>query len=150
VIRRDPRPNLLVERFACEVCRGSTNTAAVEAMAAALTDARRPRLLVVGGSPNARSELEKLLAGTGVEVQLVDGTVAVSATRADQWVAWADVVVVWGGTQLAHKVSAHFTKPEYSAKRLTLASRGIASLSAAVVEHLEGGRGASRGKRPRR
>ncbi len=147
VIQRDPRPKLLVERFACEICRGSTNTAAVEAMAAALVSAGRPRLLVVGGSPNARRELEKLLSGTGVETQLVDGTVAVSSTRADQWVAWADVVVVWGGTQLAHKVSTHFMRPEYSSKRLTLATRGIASLSAAVVEHLEGGRNRARPRR---
>ena len=147
VIARDPRPKILVERIACEVCRGSSNTAAVEAMAAALVDAGRPRLLVVGGSPNARSELEKLLSGTGVETQLIDGTVAVSSTRADQWVAWADVVVVWGGTQLAHKVSTHFMKPEYSSKRLTLASRGIASLSAAVVEHLEKGRSRARSGR---
>jgi hypothetical protein len=150
VIARDPRPKLVTERFACEVCRGSSNTAAVEAMAAALVDAGRPRLLVVGGSPNARSELEKLLARTGVETQLVDGTVAISSTRADQWVAWADVVVVWGGTQLAHKVSTHFMKPEYSSKRLTLASRGMASLSAAVVEHLEGGRQRPPTRRSRR
>jgi hypothetical protein len=138
----DPRPHARVERAGCQVCEGSPNAGAARAMARALLAAGRPRLLVVGGSPNARAELDLLLAGTGVQAQLVDGTIAIPARRADAWSAGADVIAVWGGTMLDHRVSSHFMGPEYASKRVNPASRGIAALADAIRQHVRGGRAA--------
>jgi len=132
----DPRPRALVDRPACQVCHGSANGAAVAAMAKALKRAGRTSLLVVGGSPNAHAELLRLLDGSDVTLQLVEGTTAVSAKRADSGAESADVIVIWGSTQLAHKVSNQFGAPRYAAKRITVARRGIAALADAVVEHV--------------
>ncbi|MPZ98494.1 MAG: hypothetical protein GEU80_03990 [Dehalococcoidia bacterium] len=132
----DPRPRALVDRPACQVCHGSANGAAVASMARALKRAGRISLLVVGGSPNAHAELQRLLEGSEVALQLVEGTTAIAAKRADSWAESADVIVIWGSTQLAHKVSNQFGAPRYAAKRITVARRGIAALADAVVEHV--------------
>jgi hypothetical protein len=136
----DLRPRALVDKPACEVCGGSDNAAAVARMAAAMQASGRTRLLVVGGGPDSQAELRRLLAGTAVELQIVDGAVAVGARRAQAWAEAADVIAVWGGTILAHKVSSHFTVPAYRPRRVTAMQRGIAALADAVVAHLDGGR----------
>lgn len=83
----DTRPHVRVQRPACQFCGGRPTPTAVREMAAALVDNGRPRLLVVGGSPQSHAELRRLLVGTPVDLRLVEGTVAVSEKRAD---AWAD------------------------------------------------------------
>lgn len=88
----------------CAVCGGSANARAVDRMVAALTRAGSARLCVVGGSPNARTELERLVAGR-LELRLVDGATSRTLQQAQGDLAWADRVAIWGGTILAHKVS---------------------------------------------
>ncbi|MFN7134692.1 MAG: hypothetical protein ACK4N5_21615, partial [Myxococcales bacterium] len=57
--------------------------------------------------------------------------------RAD--LEWADLVLVWGASELDHKVSRHYTDVPPAAKRkvVQLARRGIAALLGAGAEHLE-------------
>lgn len=79
----------------CEFCGGSANQRAVEEMLRACRKRGWTRLCVVGGSPNARSALTKLV-GRDLDLKLVDGTQSRHKTQADSDLAWADVVVIWG------------------------------------------------------
>lgn len=114
----------------CEVCGGSVNRAAVERMVEACRARGWKRLAVVGGSPVTREEIAGLVGGR-LELRMVDGTVATTAKQAAAVVAWADRVLVWGATQLDHKVSVLFRGPNV----LTVRKRGIADLAASLVEH---------------
>lgn len=113
----------------CEVCSGSTNRAAVDGMVEAFHAAGWKRLCVVGGSPNARTELEALV-GSRLELRLVDGTKAQTAAQAKTNVEWADRVANWGGTQLDHKVSTLYSGP----KVVQLAKRSVQELARAMTE----------------
>ncbi len=88
----------------CSVCGGSANGRAVDAMVAAMKRAGLSRLCVVGGSPNLRVELERLVAGR-VELRLVQGVGSRTGRQAQADLAWADRVAIWGGTILDHRVS---------------------------------------------
>ena len=88
----------------CAVCGGSANARAVDEMVAAMQAAGLVRLCVVGGSPNTRVELERLVAGR-VDLRLVDGAEYRHGQQAQSDLAWADRVALWGGTILAHRVS---------------------------------------------
>src|SRR5690606_38461797 len=96
---------------ACEVCGGSANRAAVDGLVEAFGAAGWSRLCVVGGSPGTRTELESLVAGR-IELRLVEGagTKRTSAHAAAD-LAWANLVVIWGGTELDHKVSNLYKGP---------------------------------------
>lgn len=117
----------------CEICGGSTNQRFVEDMVAAFAARGWQRLCVVGGSPNAREELERLVAGR-LELRLVDGTRARTDKEARADLAWSHCVVLWGSTQLDHKVSEHYAGP----KVITVYRRGIAELAKAVVAAARG------------
>ena len=58
---------------ACEVCHGSDTTRATQQMVQDLVATRRTRLLVIGGSPNARTTLRDAVAGTPVTITFVEG-----------------------------------------------------------------------------
>jgi hypothetical protein len=116
----------------CAICGGSANQRAVDAMVAALEAADMSRLCVVGGSPNARVELERLVGGR-LQTRLVDGTVARNAHRAHADLAWADRVAVWGSTMLDHKVSLLYKGP----KVIQFARRSIQALAREVSKSVE-------------
>ncbi len=121
----------------CEVCRGSEGDRALLEMADALVAAGRPRLLVLGGSPSSRTQIRETLRGRPVQLEFVEGDRPTGEKRARELSASADVIVIWGGTILDHKVSQPFADlQEYSAKRITIAQRGAASLARGVIEHL--------------
>ncbi len=82
----------------------SDNGDGVARMVAKLIAANCYRVLVVGGSPTTRSELRDLV-GRSLDLRFVDGTAHRNKRRSKLDVAWADIVVVWGNTQLGHKVS---------------------------------------------
>lgn len=137
-LRGDPRRVVTVLRPACEVCEGGTAGGGVRLMVDALHAAHRTHLLVIGGSPSAHTQLQRLLRGSGITVRLVEGTHAPEASQARAWADAADVVVIWGATILDHKVSAHFERPEHRVKTITIARRGIAALATGVRDHLGG------------
>ncbi len=113
----------------CEVCSGSTNRAAVDEMVEAFRAVGWKRLVVVGGSPNARTEFEALVNGR-LEVRMVDGTRTHTGPQAKKNMDWADRVANWGGTQLDHKVSTLYSGP----KVVQLAKRSVQELARAMTE----------------
>lgn len=115
-------------REECAVCGGSANRRAVDAMVAAFEAAGLRRLCVVGGSPNARAELERLVGGR-LDLRLVDGTGSRTGRQARADVAWADRVGIWGSTQLAHRVSIPYRGPHV----IQMARRSIQELAAEMA-----------------
>lgn len=134
----DPRRVVIVTRPLCEVCEGGTSSGAARLMVDALQAAGRTHLLVIGGSPSAHTQLQRMVRGSGIELRLVEGTHAPEASQARAWADTADVIVIWGATILDHKVSAHFERPEHRAKTITIARRGIVALATGVRDHLAG------------
>lgn len=124
-----------VEPAGCEVCGGSDTARATRGMVAALVAARRTRLLVIGGSPNARRTLRDAVAGSPVSVSFVEGDRPTGTKRARELADAADVVVIWANTQLDHKVSQPFATAA-PAKTFTCARRGVAALADAVAVHV--------------
>lgn len=121
----------------CEVCKGSEGERALLEMADALVAAGRPRLLILGGSPASRTQIRDSLRGRPVDLEFIEGDRPTGEKRARELSAGADVIVIWGGTILDHKVSQPFADlNEYSGKRITIAQRGAASLARGVIEHL--------------
>ena len=139
VARASGREPLLVEpRGYCEHCGGSNNRRAEVAFLESCERHGVRRVVVVGGSPSVREELENKLGGQ-LELRMVDGTERRTAGKAHGDLEWADLVLVWGATELHHKVSAHYTHPgtPYRHKVVHVARRGVASLLDAGITHLE-------------
>jgi len=122
------QPALASDQRHCEVCGGGANGAAVDRMVAAMRRTGWSRLCVVGGSPNSRRELEDLVAKR-VELKLIDGSIARTASQGKTDLDWADRLVLWGGTYLDHKVSRLYRGP----KVIQIAKRGIQHLAEEVV-----------------
>jgi hypothetical protein len=117
-------------QHSCWICHGSANQRAAVDLVDAFGRVGWRRLAVVGGSPNARDELIRLLAGA-LELRLIDGTRSRNQKAADADLAWADHVVIWGSTQLSHKVSKLYE----SARRCSTASRrGVQALCMHLVD----------------
>jgi hypothetical protein len=119
----------------CEVCGGSPVSASLRDMTDACAAAGIRRLVVVGGSPNIRARLEREV-GDVLELRLVDGTVARTAAQARDDLAWADVVVLWGSSELAHKATMAYPVGQPAVVRLV--RRGIPALAREVVRHARG------------
>ena len=121
----------------CEVCGGSDIARNVQQMAQDLVAAGRTRLLVIGGSPNARTTLRNALRGSAVEIEFVEGDRPTGARRAKDLAERADVVAIWANTMLDHKVSQPFATaaPE---KTFTCARRSVAALADEVSRHVRG------------
>ncbi len=134
------QPLLAVAKASCPHCGGSDNSRAARDFVAACARAGTRRLLVVGGSPSVREELRAAL-GSALELRCVDGTERRTHERARGDLEWADLVLLWGATELDHKVSAHYARPPTAqrGKVVHVARRGIAALLTAAVEHLRRG-----------
>jgi hypothetical protein len=122
----------------CQSCGGSDNQRAAADFAQAFG---QRHLVIVGGSPAVWEELTRLFAGK-LELRLVDGTARLTADNAKADLEWADLVLLWGATELHHKVSMHYTNapPPLKRKVLHVVKRGIAALLSAGTEHLRRGR----------
>lgn len=124
---------------ACEVCNGSTNQSEIDRAVEGCLGAGYRRIVVVGGSPGTHKELDALVGGR-LEVRLVSGTERRTGRAARSDLEWADVVVVWGSTELDHQVSKLYTDKK-AANVITCPRRGIAALALTVSEHLRRRRG---------
>ncbi|MCH7790865.1 MAG: hypothetical protein IIB55_07680 [Planctomycetes bacterium] len=113
----------------CEVCGGSINRTAVDRMVGTCESIGWSKLCVVGGSPNTRNELA-VLVDDRLELRLIIGTVSRTRTQADADLVWADKIVIWGQTELDHKVSSLYHGPHV----ILIAKKGIAELASAVCE----------------
>src|SRR6185503_8891791 len=90
-------------RTACASCGGSDNRRAQEALVSACQRAGIRRLVIVGGSPSVREELRDGLSQR-LELRLVDGTERRTLGQARLDLEWADLVLLWGGSELDHRV----------------------------------------------
>lgn len=129
-------------KSACQSCGGSDNQRAEAALIDACRRHNVHRLLVVGGSPAVREELERAL-GTALELRMVDGTERRTQDKAKHDLDWADLALVWGASELHHKVSTLYTQvaPPIRRKVIHVARRGVAALLEAAIEHLDRGGG---------
>ena len=125
-------------RSRCERCGGSNNRRAEAELVEAFRRKGTRRLVVVGGSPAVREELAAALGGK-LELRMIDGTERRTADRARGDLEWADLVLVWGASELHHKVSTLYTQAGGAQRRkvVLVARRGVAALLAAAIEHLE-------------
>lgn len=125
------------DRSCCQGCGGSDNWRASAALIEACRSRSVRRLVVVGGSPSVREELENALGGS-LELRMIDGTERRTADRARNDLEWADLVLIWGASELHHKVSLLYTQasPGLRRKVVMVARRGIAALLSAAIEHL--------------
>lgn len=80
--------------------------AAADRFVAACAKARVQRVLVIGGTPEARASLVTLLAA--LDLRPIDGSSALNDDRANRLADWADVVVLWDQAALHHSVTEHF------------------------------------------
>ena len=119
----------------CDGCGGSAHRVSAQRFLVACRSHGARRIAVVGGTPVTRQSLIPLLPG--IELEPVDGTGNMNAQRGRSIIERNDLVLVWGKTQLDHKVSNHFTGPEDKWKVIVAAKRGIAGLLDAGTMHLE-------------
>ena len=130
-------PLQVTPRGHCAHCGGSDNRRAERAFLEACASAHVRKVVVVGGSPAVREELATL--ERALELRLVDGTERRTSDRARGDLEWADLVLVWGATELHHQVSTHYTSapPPLRRKVLHVPKRGVAALLAAAISHLQ-------------
>jgi hypothetical protein len=122
----------------CQRCGGSDNQRAVTDLVEACTQRGLSKIVIVGGSPAVREELQRLV-GSALELRLVDGTKARPIDQAKADLAWGDVVLLWGATELHHKVSNQYqdsAQGPLKRKLVHVPKRGIAQLLAGAVEHV--------------
>lgn len=125
-------------KSACERCGGSDNRRAATQLIEACQRAAVSRLVIVGGSPAVREELEAAL-GEALSLRMVDGTERRTIDNSKADMQWGDLVLLWGASELHHKVSMQYTnltQPELKAKLVRVQQRGVAALLQAAVDHL--------------
>ena len=131
----DGRLVLAASELTCEVCGGSNNRRAAMAMLRACAAKGVTRLLIVGGVGATRGEVESLLAGTKLELRMIDGASG-RHTRGDAApnLAWAQLLVIWGSSPLPHAVSNTYTveRPR-ELKAITVSRRGVEALCREII-----------------
>ena len=126
---------LPVDDDRCDGCGGSDHQVAANRFLDACRTHGVRSVAVVGGTPVTRQALVPLLPGIALE--RVDGTGQMNAQKARSIIERSDLVIVWGKTQLDHKVSNLFTAPQDKWKVVVAAKRGAAGLLDAGRVHLE-------------
>lgn len=119
----------------CERCGGSSHRAAALRFISACATANVGRVVVVGGNPTSRQAVTQELSE--LDVDCIDGTKAMTTQRARRLIGGADLVIVWGGTQLDHSVSSQFAAPQDKWKVVATQKRGLAALLDAGTKHLQ-------------
>ena len=121
----------------CERCGGSSNKRAEAELVEEFKRRGLSKLCVVGGSPSVREELEEAI-GSAISLRMVDGTERRTSDRAKADLEWADVVLLWGASELHHKVSMLYSNANPALKRkvVHVAKRGVAALLSEAVEHV--------------
>ncbi|MXY39718.1 MAG: hypothetical protein F4Y62_07965 [Rhodospirillaceae bacterium] len=111
----------------CETCGGSDNRRAVERMLAAMKRVGWTRLLVAGGSPGTRGELERLCAGR-LDLRFVTEETTPNRRTVAPLLDRSDIAAIWTSTEISHKATAVLRGP----KVLKVPRRGVAALVDAI------------------
>lgn len=137
------RPIVHTGRDRCSICGGSNTRRACREMVEACARAGLERILLLGGSGNAHTELRALTAGTPIEWRIIDGRNDRPTRRqAQPDLAWTQLLVIWASTELPHRVSQVYTEDRPPALPLiTVARRGVEALCQAVQRFANGNAG---------
>ncbi len=125
----DTREPVPVSAPHCETCGRSDNRRAVERMLAAMDRAGWTRLLVVGGSPGTRGDLERLCAGR-IDLRFVTEETTPNRRTVAPLLARADICAIWTSSEISHKATAVLREPKVP----KVPRRGVAALAEAVRE----------------
>ena len=134
--RTDPggREVVTVPREVCERCGGSDNARALAEAAEACAAAGVRRVVMVGGSAAVREELVAL--SDRLDLRLVDGIGRRTKAEARSDVEWAQVVLLCGSTELAHRVSTLYADdPAVKGKLVRSSRRGVAAIAGELTQH---------------
>jgi hypothetical protein len=118
----------------CESCGGSSNRLAVRRATESCRARGVARVLVVGGAPGVHQALQGLWP-EDLGLRIVTGTDRATRREATANLAWADVVLVWGSTELDHRVSDLYTRGG-GRKIVLVQRRGVAALADALARHV--------------
>lgn len=121
------RTGIRVSAKHCEVCGGSDNRRAVEAMLVAMRRAGLTKLLVVGGSPGTRRCLECLCIDR-CQLRFITEDTPPNRKTVRPLLYWSDIAAIWISTEIPHKATAALSGP----KVLKVSRRGVAALACAV------------------
>lgn len=127
------RELVIVAPALCARCGGSRNDRALTELVEACEAAGVRRVVIVGGSPDVRRELGAVSGGP--ELRLVDGTERRTRPEAQRDLLWADLVVICGASQLAHRVSNLYKGDAGGPPVVTAPRRSVEAIAGAVVEH---------------
>lgn len=117
----------------CEVCEGSDMRRGLRRFSEALMLEALLRVVVVGGSPGYHRMLREGV-DRRVDLRLVAGDARRTGSQAQADLSWAQLVIIWGGTILDHKVSELYSGGP--ARTLRIAHRGLSGLLDQVVRAL--------------
>ncbi|MCB9795578.1 MAG: hypothetical protein H6741_22985 [Alphaproteobacteria bacterium] len=136
---KDGSVHLQVPPERCEVCGGSDIAQAFRTLLQACAGKQAPfRLMLVGGSPNYRTQLRHLAEGhsAALHLDLLGGRARPRTRRVRERVRQADLVVIWGATIMDHATSNAVIAA--GGERLDVPHRGIVTMLRAVARHLSG------------
>jgi hypothetical protein len=116
------------DRARCWLCGGSNNARAVQVADETFKRHNIRRVVIVGGSPAVHDQLRQL-APASLELRLINGTDRRTADQARGDRKWADLVIIWGSSELDHKVSTLYTPAGESRSNIVIVNkRGVAAL----------------------
>jgi len=122
----------------CESCGGSLNRGAMNQAWEALRRRAIRRVVIVGGGPGVHSEIRTLVP-EDIELRIIPGDANENEKSARSNLSWADLVVVWGGSILSHRVSGLYTeaRSREKGKVVSVQRRGLAALAKRILEYCE-------------
>jgi len=128
--------SLTVAPERCEVCGGSDIARAFSAFADACRAGGLSRVVIVGGSPSYRKQLQALYEPIrhDFSLALISGTSRKSERRVRGAARSSDLVILWASTLLAHATSNAYEAA--NARTLTVPHRGIGSMLRFVADSL--------------
>lgn len=129
--RGDGRVVIDVAAKHCDSCGGEDNRTAVVEMLETMRHCGHTKLLVVGGAPNTRRELQTLCTEP-CDLRFLTAEQNPGRKTSDKHVAWADVVVIWASTPIPHKMTQAIRGPHV----ITCGQRGVAALARGVTRYL--------------
>jgi hypothetical protein len=118
----------------CQGCGGSANRRSVEAAQAAFQRASIRHVVIVGGSPAVHEEILRLKSDAW-ELRLIDGKAKRTLDQARADARWSDLVLIWGATELDHKVSGLYLAEVPRDRLVMTARRGVAALFDEAATH---------------
>ena len=123
----DRRVPVLVSPAHCQSCGGSENRRAVEEMVTAMRGAGLVNLLVAGGSPGTRGDLERLCGGR-IDLRFITEETPPGRKNVRPMLAWSHIAAIWTSSEISHMA----TECLRGGKVVKVPRRGVAALATIV------------------